>query len=304
MPKANTTGRRWLGRILVAVGCAVVLVAVLWFVVAESIARAIVRPERSGVAAPVPEGLVERRFVMADGVEIRAWECRPVGKPSFAILVLHGVGDSKASQAETLRLLSRRGVLAVAPDFRAHGDSGGAFATYGFVEKHDLSAIRREIEGEWPGIRTGLWGTSYGAAAALQAMGNDADFRFAIVRSTFADLRDLVRNQVERRTSLPVGWIGPLVVGRAGALASFDPTEIAPERAMERIQAPILHLHGGADELIPLEHGERIAGRARDPNYRFVAIPRGDHNRLRAGDPAAYDREVSAFLDRVLGAAP
>jgi alpha-beta hydrolase superfamily lysophospholipase len=268
------------------------------------VSEAIVQPARKGVGATVPDGLTARTFVLPDQVEIRAWEVRPSGRPQAAMLVLHGISDSKASQVETLRFLARRGLLAMAPDFRAHGDSGGRFATYGHREKHDISLLRRAIENEFPGIRVGLWGTSYGGAVALQAMAADKQFDFAIIESTFADLREVARRQVTMRTTLPVSDLGPYFINEAGKLASFDPGEISPERAMERIQAPVLHLHGDADDLIPIDQGEKIAGRSKRPDYRFVPISRGTHYHLRSGDPDLYDREVRRFLDRMTAARP
>jgi alpha-beta hydrolase superfamily lysophospholipase len=264
------------------------------------VSEAIVQPARKGVGAAVPDDMKARTFILPDGTEIRTWEARPPGRPQAAVLVLHGVSDSKASQVETLRFLARRGTLAMAPDFRAHGDSGGKFATYGHLEKNDITLLRRAIENEFPGIQVGLWGTSYGGAVALQSMAVDAQFDFAIVESTFADLREIARRQVTMRTTLPVSGLGPYFVNEAGKLASFDPAEISPERAIGNITAPVLHLHGEADALIPIDQGRRIAENSKGPNYRFVPIRRGTHYHLRSGDPALYDREIAAFLERVI----
>ncbi len=265
------------------------------------VSEAIVEPVRSGVGAPMPEDLKARTFVMPDKVEIRAWEARPEGRPKAAVLVLHGISDSKASQPGTLRALAARGVLAMAPDLRAHGDSGGKFATYGFYEKNDLTLLRKAIEKEFPGIQVGLWGTSYGAAVALQTMGADDQFDFAIIESTFGDLRAVAQDQVTTRTSLPVSWLGPYLINEAGKLASFDPGQVSPEHSMEKIKVPVLHIHGVDDEIIPITQGRRIASHSHDPFYRYVEIKKGTHFALRAGEPEKYDAEVKAFLDKVVG---
>lgn len=281
-----------------------VVVAVLGMVscavTTRLVSEAIVQPDRNGVGASVPEGMKARTFILPDKIEIRTWEARPPGKPKAAMLVLHGVSDSKASQVETLRFLARRGVLAMAPDFRAHGDSGGAFATYGYLEKHDMTLLRRAIENEFPGMPVGLWGTSYGGAVALQSMAIDDQFDFAIIESTFSDLREVARRQVTMRTTLPLSDLGPYFINEAGKLASFNPAEVSPERSIEMIDVPVLHLHGEADKLIPIDLGERIAARSKGRDYRFVPIAHGGHYNLRTGDPDLYDREVNGFLDRVI----
>ncbi|WP_264502221.1 alpha/beta hydrolase [Luteolibacter flavescens] len=294
---------RWrkIGRRLLVSGVVVLLLGLVSCgLTTKLVSEAIVQPPRKGVAAPVPEDFAARTFVLPDKVEMRVWEARPKELPRAAILVLHGVSDSKASQVEGLRYLARRGVYAMAPDFRAHGDSGGKFATYGYQEKNDLTLLRRAIEKEFPGIPVGLWGTSYGGAVALQAMSVDGGFDFGIIESTFADLRAVAQDQVTMRTTLPVSGLGPYFIDAAGKLASFDPGAVAPERAIEKVRAPVLHLHGEADELIPIAQGWRIASHAKGENYRFVPIARGTHYHLRAGDPAKYHREVEGFLDKVV----
>ena len=301
--KTRPEGTRWqrVKRRLAKTGAVfTVLGLISCGVTTRLVSEAIVQPARKGVGAKIPEDMSSRTFILPDKTEIHTWEARPAGRPKAAVLVLHGVSDSKASQVESLRFLARRGILAMAPDFRAHGDSGGKFATYGHLEKNDLTLLRRALENEFPGIRVGLWGTSYGGAVALQSMAVDDQFDFAIIESTFADLRDLARRQVTMRTTLPVSELGPYFVNEAGKLASFDPGEIAPEQAIQKINVPILHLHGEADELIPIDQGERIAHRSKCQDYRFVRIHGGGHYNLRSGDPARYDREVRGFLNRVV----
>lgn len=268
-------------------------------VVDRMVTDAILRPNRKGTDAQVPEGMAERRFVMADKVELRAWMAKPEGEPRAVIFVLHGISDSKATQAGTLRHLAKRGIVGIAPDLRAHGQSGGNAATYGYLEKRDLSDLRKVAEKEFPGVPVGLWGSSYGGAVALQAMGIDPDFDFAIVENTFADLRDIARQQVIKRTSLPIAEIGPYFVDRAGQAAGFDAREVSPENSIERVKVPVLHLHGEADEIIPFEQGKRISRHAKTESYRFVPIEKGTHYHLRDGDPKTYEGEVERFLERM-----
>jgi alpha-beta hydrolase superfamily lysophospholipase len=288
--------RRWL-----RIGSIAVFTSILASCAAVSLIAtdAILHPRRKGVGAQVPEGMQARTFVMPDRAEIRTWEARPQERPKAAVFVLHGISDSKATQANTLKHLSRSGLLAIAPDLRAHGDSSGANATYGYLEKDDLSRLRRAVENEFPGLQVGLWGTSYGGAVALQALGADPDFDFAIIENTFADLRDISRQQVANHTSLPLTGLGPYFIDKAGKKAGFDPGQISPERSAEKIKVPVLHLHGDADEIIPIAHGRRIASHAKSGNYRFIPIKGGTHFQIQAGDASTYRREVDAFLKKV-----
>ena len=270
-------------------------------VVERMVTDAMLHPERKGTDAKVPAGMQERTFVMKDKVELRAWIARPDKKPMAMIFVLHGISDSKATQTGTLNFLSKRGIVGVAPDFRAHGQSGGDTATYGFVEKKDLTALRKVMEREYPDVPIGLWGSSYGGAIALQAMEIDREFDFAIIENTFADLRDVARQRVILDTGLPIGEIGPYFVDRAGKAGGFDPGTVSPEHAIEHVKVPVLHMHGERDELIPFEQGKRITRHAKSQSYRFVHNTKGTHYHFSAGDQPTNTREVAEFLDRVTG---
>lgn len=268
-------------------------------VVDRMVTDAILRPNRKGTDAKTPEGMEARTFVMRDKVKLKAWIARPGEEPRAVVFVLHGISDSKATQAGTLAFLAKRRIVGIAPDFRAHGQSGGDTATYGYVEKQDLAELRKVMENEFPELPMGLWGSSYGGAIALQAMEIDPEFDFAIIENTFADLRDVARQQVIKRTSLPVSDLGPYFINRAGEAGGFDPGQVSPENSIERIKVPVLHMHGEDDEVIPFEQGRRISRHAKTDEYRFVPIHHGTHYHLSAGDPATYSREVDEFLDRM-----
>ena len=272
---------------------------ILGLVVDHILVGAILHPLRQGTTAPLPRGIEERSFPVSGGIELKAWMARPEGEPVAVVFVLHGISDSKASQAGPIAFLAERGIVGIAPDLRAHGSSGGDAATYGYFEKRDMSGLRQAVEKEFPGVPVGLWGTSYGGAVALQAIGADPEFDFAIIESTFADLREMSRQQVRNRTSLPITFLGPYYMNRAGKEAGFDPGMVSPETSIENVKAPLLHMHGTLDEVIPFAHGQRIASHAKSPNYRFVPIEGGTHYHLQDGDPETYRRERDAFLDRV-----
>jgi alpha-beta hydrolase superfamily lysophospholipase len=295
-PPKSRKRRRILGLLIVTVLASVSL----WVAVNHLAPHAIIHPLRTGVGVVPPKGIAAKDFLLPDGVTLRSWIVRPESAPSAVVFVLHGIADSKASQAGLIRFLADRGIVGIALDLRAHGDSGGEFATYGFREKDDFVHLLKSVEAEFPGLPVGIWGTSYGGAVALQSLGHEPGFDFAIVESTFANLPDMARQQVVNLTGLPLRWLAPMALRRAGLLAGFDPASISPERAMESITVPVLHLHGDHDEVIPFENGLRISRHARQPGYRFVPIPGGTHFHIRDGDPAAYSREVDDFLNRVV----
>ena len=289
-------------KLLVRLGIfALILAAVFWLIIWHIAPRAVIQPQRAGVGATPPTGIEPVSYKISNDIHLAAWKAVPQGSPRAAIIVLHGIADSKASQHGTISHLASHGILGIAPDLRGHGDSPG-LASYGYQEKTDLSRILDSLEAEYPGIAVGLWGTSYGGAVALQAAALDPRFDFVIVESTFSSLTQIGREQVAHHSHACLAWITPIALSRAGKLGHFDPLQVSPAQAIRAITVPILHLHGENDELIPLSHAHEIRANATSPHYRFVSAPLAGHYNLRNTDPVTYDRETSSFLDQVIPA--
>src|SRR4030095_13241635 len=68
----------------------------------------------------------------ADGVELRAWYSVPVHENGRAVILLHGIGDNRAGVAGYGSEFLAHGYRVLLPDSRAHGESGGELATYGW----------------------------------------------------------------------------------------------------------------------------------------------------------------------------
>jgi pimeloyl-ACP methyl ester carboxylesterase len=65
---------------------------------------------------------IERRFRMADGVELVADAWGDPARPP--VILLHGGGQTRHAWKRTAAVLERRGYAALSVDLRGHGDSG------------------------------------------------------------------------------------------------------------------------------------------------------------------------------------
>ena len=181
---AKVSWKRW-RRISLRLIIVLLLLAALvtWIGVRHVAPYAILQPGRTGVGAEPPEGVVVREFVMADGITLQSWVAEPEIAAKTVVIVLHGISSSKAAQAGTIGNLAARGIVGIALDLRAHGESEGEFATYGHLETGDLSTVMYFVEREYPDLPVGLWGSSYGGAVALQVLARDDRFDFGLVRA-------------------------------------------------------------------------------------------------------------------------
>ncbi|MEM1085031.1 MAG: alpha/beta fold hydrolase [Verrucomicrobiota bacterium] len=299
-PLPNRAPRKRLCQRLLKIGLILCLFfgLALWAITRVIAPPMIVEPPRSGTDAQVPDGMELLNFELEDGTSLTAWRKPLKTEVRSVIIILHGIGDSKASHAGTLNSLAQRGIEGIAVDLRAHGQSGG-LASYGYHERHDISLIIDSCKQRHPEVSIGIWGISYGGAVAIQACAEDARLDFAIIESTFANLTDMARQQVSNSGASLLSWIAPLALDRAGELANFDPGLVSPEKAVRSVKASVLHFHGTRDELIPFDHGQRISDNGHSDRHRFVPIEGAGHYDIPQVDPERYHAEISDFLDQV-----
>src|SRR5580698_249994 len=111
-----------------------------------------------------------------DGIALRAWLFRADRSNGDAVLILHGIADSRASQAGLARMFLDHGYAVLAPDSRAHGESGGNVATYGLLESEDVHRwVSWLMDGEHPRHVFGM-GESLGGAVLIESLALEPRF--------------------------------------------------------------------------------------------------------------------------------
>src|SRR6266849_6119611 len=99
----------------------------------------------------------------SDGALLRGWKVRPKNPNGNWVLLFHGVADNRVGVIGQSEFLLRAGYSVVMMDARAHGASGGASATYGWLERNDTRAIIDELVRSEVGryadeqLRSGKW---------------------------------------------------------------------------------------------------------------------------------------------------
>jgi pimeloyl-ACP methyl ester carboxylesterase len=65
-----------------------------------------------------------------------------------------------------------------------------------------------------------------------------------------------------------------------------------------RVDAPILMMHGSADDTVPVTLGRRLRDAA-PAGTRWVEFSGGSHSRLHSEDPALYREAVKSLIARL-----
>lgn len=259
--------------------------------------EAALHPARRPVAPNRNASTVQ--VIAQDGVTLRAWLFRADPSNGDAVLILHGIADSRGSQLGLARMFLDHGYLVLVPDSRAHGESGGDLATYGLLEADDVHRwVSWLIEEEHP-LRVFGLGESLGGAVLIQSLTVEPRFNAIVADSAYSSFESIAQDRVGARLPFspkvgrilaePSIWAGFLY---ARLRYGLDFRKASPEAALARSTTPVLLIHGLYDRLTPPEHSRILA--AINPRSTELWLVPG------AGHTGAYGAASQEFESRVL----
>ena len=236
-----------------------------------------------------------------EGYKLSCWFVKQPGASRGTIIYLHGIGDCKIGGVPYAQLFYGRGFNVFLYDSRRHGNSGGHYCTFGFYEKHDLSLVIdyliRRSDAHIGNI--GVFGTSMGAAVALQAAAIDKRIAAVVAEASFTDLRTVMVDYQKRITKLPWHFLRNLTMSRPQRLAHFKTRFVSPIHSVQSVHKPILFIHGTDDTRIRSEYSKALFDNANQPKELFL-IPKGDHTNLLNVGGSEYETRIVAFFEKHL----
>jgi uncharacterized protein len=243
-----------------------------------------------------------------EGIELRGWKVRASSPNGDWVLLFHGVSDNRTGVLGAAEILLRHGYSVVMMDSRAHGESGGEMATYGWKERYDTVAIANALYRTERVSHLYALGVSMGAAIALQSAAVEPRIEGVIAEDPFANLREvsydytgLHWSQLLGKTLFrPAAMAGMTALAKAGG---FNPDDVSPEKAVAARAFPVLLICGTQDRTIPCRHAERIYRSARGPKELWIVRGAGHASAL-GRDPVGYQQHVIQFLHECDATAP
>ena len=225
----------------------------------------------------------EVRLRASDGVAIHGWHI-PAAPDSIrlpphgplTVLFLHGNAGNISHRFEKLAILRDFGVSVLIVDYRGYGRSEGRPGEAGLYR--DARAALDHLTGE-RGLDPGaiiLYGESLGSAVAAH-LAAESGVGGVVLEAAFASARDVGQAMFP---FLPVRWL---------MRSRFD-----TERAIARVDAPILLLHSRDDEFFPPRHAERLL--AASPGRARLVLLRGGHNEAFLASEPDYRRALGEFF--------
>ena len=214
-----------------------------------------------------------------DGLKMLAGYHRPAGPDGRrpTVLFLHGFPGSEKS-VDVQRELMKRGIASVAPSFLGAWGSAG---TYRFTTLVPQARAALRAAKRLPFVdpkRVAVYGFSMGGFAALGLAALEPSLK-AVVAVAPAGGPEIVGSGTRSflsRLSRPLNVPAPdaLLADFRRGVTRFDPAV-----AVAKIKAPLLLVHGDADQTIPAAISRRLAGLAGGP-VRLVIERGAEHDFL------------------------
>jgi uncharacterized protein len=250
-------------------------------------------PVRGYPATPQALGLPFEEVTLRaeDGVSVHGWFFpggrRGAESAPLTLLFFHGNAENIGGCLDLTDLTRETGDNLLLVDYHGYGESGGQPSETGlYLDGRAALAYlktRRDVD---PG-RIVLWGRSIGSAVAVElATAADLEARppkGVILESPFTSVRDLLKAGGH--------WI-------FYAASRFGTYRFDSVSRIGRLRAPLLVIHGTADDIVPLSLGREMFDRAAGKK-EFVAVEGGGHNDLWALHEDSMRGAVERFLSSI-----
>lgn len=232
-----------------------------------------------------------------DGVELVAQYLPNEPSGHRYVITCHGTGSRGKHMSSYARQFYDMGFHVLAPDGRAHGESGGDVIGMGWIERQDVLAWAQELIRRDPDAEIVLHGVSLGGATVLMAAGEPlpSNIKAAISDSGFTTAYEQFMNYAPwfmvpgMKTA---SWINKIKNGY-----SFQ--EISPLEQVRHSQVPLLFIHGDQDSVVPPDMVDELYDAA-DCEKEKLVVPGADHTLSYMTDPELYWETVKNFVEKYL----
>lgn len=188
---------------------------------------------------PAAAGLPQAEEIVldtADGEKIIAWHVPPRGdKP--VVIYFHGNGGALNLRVDRFQRIIAQGYGLLALSYRGYGGSTGRPTEAGLIE--DARTAYAFAAERYPG-RIVAWGESLGSGVAV-ALAAEKPVTHLILDAPYTSTVDVAAD---------LYWFLPV--------RFLMKDQFRSDERIKRVTAPVLIMHGEADDIIPIRYGERL----------------------------------------------
>lgn len=220
----------------------------------------------------------------------------PYPNSTKTIVLVHGITYNLIGSVKYMWMFKKWGYNIVLYDHCNHGNSGGAYTTFGYYEKMDLSLVIDAAQKRFgeKGI-IGTHGESMGGATVLQHVAIDPRVNFVIADCPFESAYSEFEYRLASDHKLPAFPILQIASTfcRLKTKAGFD--VMSPMLTLPSVEVPILWVHGLDDDYVPPEHSLHMYEMKKGPKA-YYWVQGAKHAKCYYSNPERYESTVESFL--------
>lgn len=245
-------------------------------------------PTRTAPDLPTKYGVVYENvtFPSEDKTKLHGWFLKPKRETLVrgTVVFHHGNAGSIGYHLPFVVWLVREGYQVLLYDYRGYGKSEGTIARQGLVEDTRAAIVYVQTRKDVDVQKIISYGHSLGGAKSLAGLGEKmvSGVKGVICFAGFASYQDMARR----------------FAGQTGENLVTD--DHSPRDVVAQISpVPLLIVHGRADRTVPLEQGELLYKKAKEPKTIF-RVPEGGHTRALWMNDGEYRKRVLAWMNEIL----
>ncbi|MBO5896434.1 MAG: alpha/beta hydrolase [Clostridia bacterium] len=237
-------------------------------------------------------------YIENDGLKLHALSIVNKGQSSSYVIMLHPATCSAIDMAQFAYHFYDLGFNIVLPDARGCGESEGDTLTFGVDDARDVPLWVDKIIELDPDAAIFLYGLGMGGSAVTVAAGEQlpANVKGVIEDSGYNDLEAVFKHNIDslyNKKSFPGLAIAKLYAKSVKGW-SYDAPLV--EESVKNIKIPILFIHGGDDQIVPVDQSNDMFEACRGKGSDHVYMTGAAHCRAMHTDSVKYWRVVDEFI--------
>lgn len=181
---------------------------------------------------------------------------------------------------------------------RAHGNSEGEYATYGYKEKEDLDLwidFLEKRKGEK--LFLGLHGQSMGAATVLMCGARNKKVNFIIEDCGYSSAKEIIRYEFSKVKYVSFNLVYWLLNLKVKNRCGFKFEDVSPINEIMKSDIPILFVHGDADKKVPHSMAIDMYKKRNRDGDMILIVPKAVHLTSYKEKKEEYESIVHEFIN-------
>jgi len=268
---------------------------------------------RNNIKSEQVHPVVVKHIKARDGLTIPTLVTKPIGfetKNLPAIMLPHGGPESYDRLAFDwqAQFFASQGYVVIQPQFRGSSGFGEAHAMmgegqWGLKMQDDLTDALKSLvdEGMVNPDRVCIVGASYGGYAALAGLAFEPElYRCAVSINGVSDVEQMMKD--EKRQYGSHHWVVSYwerIIAN-GQVADDHLEKISPINHVEKINKPVLLIHGQRDLVVPMKQSEMMYEELIDAEktVEFIELEKGDHYLRNFQNRMAALKAIDVFIKK------